>query len=399
MVLPLRARVGLVLLGCGIAPSALAFDIGWVDGASSSGGCNKNTISAALADADAHGATHATIYVKPGTYTLASRVRADYTHTIRPGNTTCSGSAVGTVVVNAPVNARAFFVPAASTLTLVDMRIIGGQSTASGGSIYVTGGSVLTLDGVELDNGSADVNGGCLGAGAGAVLGLTDTYFYGCSALGVGGAVWTDGATLTYSGGLVTNSSAAGGDGGGLYLSDTTFTFTEVNISGNSVEGRGGGIYVEDSSGSLLGTSLTGNTATVFGGGLYAYPAGGAHSVITFGAKPVVPFTQSSISGNHSDYEGGGLAIYEASVTLDDATTLTENTADCDRRRRAPLGRHPRGADATRLRGRLRELRSARRRPVRDRERRYRDARRHDRAAPATSAPVRPQAMAAVVPT
>jgi CSLREA domain-containing protein len=181
------------------------------------------TLRAAIEEANANVfASHDTIYLPAGTYTLSVGSH------IPPDGTT-------------DLDIR-------ESLTLIGDGAI--QTTIDGGGhdrvfeIAPFGGHVpqVTISGVTIRNGAT-------GQG--------------------GGGIYNQGATLSLSGCYILNNSAA--DGGGLYNQGGSVTLTGSSIvGGNTADFQGGGIYNQDGTltfeDGLLG--CLDNTAT-FGGGLF----------------------------------------------------------------------------------------------------------------------------------
>ncbi len=112
-----------------------------------------------------------------------------------------------------------------------------------------------------------------------------------------GGAVHVAaGATLTLSDSAVTNSDSQNGNGGGIYT-DGTLTLNRVTVSGNQA---------------------TGAAAPAHGGGIYHNSNNNPPRLLTI--------TNSTISGNTTNGDGGG--IYSVAGSLDlQSTTIAGNTA------------------------------------------------------------------------
>ncbi|HZP67668.1 MAG TPA: right-handed parallel beta-helix repeat-containing protein [Rudaea sp.] len=136
-----------------------------------------------------------------------------------------------------------------------------------------------------------------------------------------------------YSDGSV-DTSASGGDGGGVLASgrDSTITITNSVLSGNIArsggnDGLGGGIYaITGSTLSLTDSSITGNMASVLGGGINSHgsitavgstisgnvvPGGLGGGIYASGA---VGLSNTTVSGNTA-YSGGG-GVYAGTATL-----------------------------------------------------------------------------------
>ncbi|MCP4549610.1 MAG: T9SS type A sorting domain-containing protein [bacterium] len=86
-----------------------------------------------------------------------------------------------------------------------------------------------------------------------------------------------------------------GSRGGGIKLGDSFAELRNVLIEGNHARQRGGGIYVSGSP-RIMDCTIRNNTASISGGGVRL---GGATAVLE----------NCIITGNHSNYEGGGVTV------------------------------------------------------------------------------------------
>ena len=197
-----------------------------------------------------------------------------------------------------------------------------GDLVLVGPGTYAEG---LNFGGREIEVRSTDgasstivnpVSGRCLTAvgqkGAGAVLeGFTLT---GGSA-GQGGGVYLVESSPTLIGCVITGNTTGTGsssnDGGGVYVSNASPRFVNCEITLNTAYSDGGGIYSAASSLDLEGCVISGNTAG-YGSTNDSYGRGGG--LFLSGSSAVL--TGCEVSGNSGDTYGGG--IWGGSVTLTD---------------------------------------------------------------------------------
>jgi uncharacterized protein YjdB len=136
-----------------------------------------------------------------------------------------------------------------------------------------------------------------------------------------------------------------GGNGGGVYIYNGTFTMTGGEISGNAVGTNyaGGGVYVTNGTFKMTGGEISGNTASSSGGGVYVYGnfemTGGKISSNTVGAtgggvlvniNSTFKMTGGTISGNTAGAggAGGGVFINGSGGTFEmTGGTISGNTA------------------------------------------------------------------------
>ena len=135
-----------------------------------------------------------------------------------------------------------------------------------------------------------------------------------------GGGIFSgEGSTFVMNGGSVSGNTAEGG-GGGIYGKKTaSFTMTGVNISGNECLDKGGGVRIMGSA-TITDCDIRNNvlrTKNVSdGGGIY------------FDGKDngVLTMTNSTIRGNQSTRQGGGLFVLSGRVNMTNSS-VTDNFA------------------------------------------------------------------------
>lgn len=157
--------------------------------------------------------------------------------------------------------------------------VASNSAEEDGGGIYMTGGAAISPSSpsttLEVKNNNAGQNGGGLYLAAGA----TNSYIHGGSFTGNqagqhGGGLYSavnDDLPIGSAifGGTQAGSNTATGNGGAIYLMDSTTTLTGTNVSFNSAV-NGGGIYLAAGSLTADDAMITDNTAVTDGGGLYA---------------------------------------------------------------------------------------------------------------------------------
>ena len=138
------------------------------------------------------------------------------------------------------------------------------------------------------------------------------------------------------TGGIITGGNDTSNYGGGVYVSDGSFTMNGGTITGNTAS-NGGGVYVaQNGTFTLSGGTITNNTASNTGGGVYsnstftmtdgtislntAWGGGGVYNSMTF------ELNGGTISGNTATtYSGGG--VWNRSTFTMNGGTITGNTA------------------------------------------------------------------------
>jgi hypothetical protein len=176
--------------------------------------------------------------------------------------------------------------------------------TISGGGLmrifHVTSASTATIEGVTIANGAGVAS---------------------------GGGVYVDG-NLTLDSAVVQNNIAAGGNGGGVYVSGTGYlTLVDATVDGNSAL-FGGGVFGHFGAGerlSILGSTISNNTSTSggTGGGLNFFSVAGAGTAIG-------TIVNSTISNNTAPASAGIRARYSSTQLTIVNSTIAANTATSD---------------------------------------------------------------------
>ncbi|MDE5766211.1 MAG: right-handed parallel beta-helix repeat-containing protein, partial [Clostridia bacterium] len=203
--------------------------------------------------------------------------------------------------------------------------------SAVGGGVCIKNGSFIMEDGAISDNVTNDRGGGVYvendnpSTGAGA-----ETIF-----IMKGGSISGNASAADYS-----------GAGGGVYVTNASFTMEKGTISDNVTQINGGGVYVENGSFTMEDGSISGNKTTSsgssYGGGVYVYENstftmnggtlssneasnGGGVYVVSNGSK--IEITDSEISGNKS-FCGGGIYITSGAEAEIHGGSIRDNIAD-----------------------------------------------------------------------
>ncbi|HCE44940.1 MAG TPA: hypothetical protein DET40_15480, partial [Lentisphaeria bacterium] len=286
------------------------------------------------------------------------------------------------VIIDAGNSFRAIYIDSARNpdqtgVSLNNMVVQNGRSLAtdiapaagSGGGIYVSGISTLNLQtlavpagGTEatVRNSQADYGGGIYNAG---ILTSAASSIYGNHAVLNGGGIY-NGGTMTLAGTSplsmvriggtdISYQNTAGGDGGGIYSSNSDLSMMNVLIGNNSAAGNGGGAYLYSNNYEVTGpvqlssVDFMANHANGDGGGLYlanGNPASIAN-VLEMDAGNIIgnisngrgggaylqsgveTFQFSSVAGNKAEADGGGIYVDAAGSLALFNSTVANNTA------------------------------------------------------------------------
>lgn len=184
-------------------------------------------------------------------------------------------------------------VRAAASLAISRSRITGNRNLGSGAGISISGGLLTVTRSAVSGNQSTDAA-GFTGGGIQAVL---------------------DADIVVKRSRLVGNQST--GDGGALYLGAGSARVIDTTIADNRAPFGGAGIHTDASSPVVIRDStLSGNVTSGEGGGIEAF------------SRVVV--VNSTLTGNEAFGDGGGIYGGAASDVTLNAVTVARNTADSD---------------------------------------------------------------------
>ena len=112
----------------------------------------------------------------------------------------------------------------------------------------------------------------------------------------------------------IRNGSGNFGEGGGIYVNDSSPGISSNFLTGNTAS-EGGGIYLNNSSPTITANTITGNTATYSGGGIFIYS----------NSAPLI--SNNSITSNAGNSLGGGMTIDGCSATITGNTIIGNTTS------------------------------------------------------------------------
>lgn len=210
------------------------------------------------------------------------------------------------------------------TARITDSSIHSNDGGIVGGGIYGTRNAKI-----EVNNSSVTQNQTTISDGAGIYLSrgasanLTDAdVSFNTAADFAGGVFLSSGSDLTLTRSTVSNNTGTN-RAGGIYAQNpgTTITAIQSSITNNTAAGFwGGGIYADSAEVELIESLLASNTATGNGGGVAILNSDGTAS---FTAR------NSTISGNHANGnqgQGGGVYLVSTPGSFD-SVTFADNIA------------------------------------------------------------------------
>ena len=177
----------------------------------------------------------------------------------------------------------------------------------------------VTITGVTLTNGNpGSLPGGAINVASPAGLALTvvDSAITGNNANRGGGIAVGNGTSLTVRRTLIDGNAATGAGGGLSLFSSNSLVLEDSTVSGN-VGDPGGGLYsfLTGSPVTIRGSTISGNTSAGGGGVLF----------FTFYSPPIL-IENSTISGNGTQFWGGGISVLELLQSGGDGTQLSALT-------------------------------------------------------------------------
>ena len=238
------------------------------------------------------------VYVSPGSVTLSSGQIISNTATHSGGGVYVDQSTaaftqtgVSTIALNTAEYGGGVYIYDGSA-TLSGGQIISNTAGWGGGVCILLGSATATVSGGQISSNTAEYGGGVyVNDGSATMSGGQISHNTGASGGGVsvfqgsatlsggqilsntaqyGGGVYVYGGRVMLSGGQIT-SNTANFRGGGVYVGQSTATFTQTGVSTISLNTayNGGGVYVSSGSATLSSGQILSNTATSDGGGVY----------------------------------------------------------------------------------------------------------------------------------
>jgi len=221
--------------------------------------------------------------------------------------------------------------PAAHVPPGVAVTIDGFTMSASiTGPVLEVDGGTLLLDATSVQSTTSSTCGAGLYAHDGADVTVTSSDFTDLHASGAngGGVCVTTGSTLTTTSTDFEDCTAV--DGGGLYVSESSWTSSGDNIRGDIVSGRGGGLFAVDATIDLSSPAFDrcdadeGASVWLDGSYLYAYsnPTFNRGFATTRGGAicatdSSVVLDSPALQDNDSSGDAGGIAMVRGDLTSD----------------------------------------------------------------------------------
>ena len=239
-----------------------------------------------------------------------------------------------------------------STVQIEGGYICGNSVNEIGGGAAISAEKPTTIhiNGGYIYNNTSHGNGGAITAKSGSTIHITGGCIFentasfdspvsdGKTTYGFGGAIYSEGANVTVSGGYIFSNSAktnANGGGGAIYAQGGSVALNGGYLFDNSANGGyGGAVYMKEGALTVSDPAvLAGNRSVKKDGiaGTGTLDAGGG-AVALFGCKGVT-IRGGYITGNESEKTGGGLYCRELSAVTMDGGYVTNNKAQnfgCD---------------------------------------------------------------------
>jgi len=201
--------------------------------------------------------------------------------------------------------------------------VISGNTATRGGGVYVGDYCAPTFERLVVESNSA-LTLDC--AGGGIYLSFSDATLTDVTVSdnssdcqwGHGGGIYANHGAPVLSNVSIVDNEAAGYDarGGGIHLNDSDGILTNVEVVGNQASGglgRGGGLSLLNADAMLTNVTVLDNFSAYRGGGIYL---SGEHPVLS----------QVAVVGNDSAGTGGGFRIQDSELALT-GVVVTGNSA------------------------------------------------------------------------
>ena len=267
-----------------------------------------------------------------------------------------SGDAANLIIKGGKIcnsSKSAIYCDSSNSTVQIDGGYICGNSVneiGGGAAISAEKPTTINITGGYIYKNTSHGNGGAITAKTGSTINITGGCIFGNTAsfdspasdgkttYGFGGAIYSEGANVTVSGGYIFSNSArtnAEGGGGAIYAQGGSVVLNGGYLFDNSANGGyGGAVYMKGGTLTVSDSAvLAGNRSVKEGGiaGTGTLDAGGG-AVALFGSKDVT-IRGGYITGNESEKTGGGLYCRELSAVTMDGGYVTNNKAQnfgCD---------------------------------------------------------------------
>ncbi|MBN1609688.1 MAG: hypothetical protein JW940_23850 [Polyangiaceae bacterium] len=277
----------------------------------------KRTLNAAISVTQTDG----TVHIAGGTYaetvlisrpvTLQGGYDAEFTRIDPVASPTKidGGARDSTITVFLPT-------PSSARLALKSLNVINGLTDGmlgvSGGGLRIVTGPIEQLD-IEDCTFSANR---AVGSGGGlqvndATLTVTACTFVGNTAGDSGGGLQVNDGTLAATGCTLEGNVAEGNGGGAIDANRSTVTVTDTTIRSNQTLNYGGGIHVWECEATTDGCIITDNQAGKNGGGIY----------FSSGSDETYAVKDTTATGNVPNQIGGSYADLGGNTLGEDATS------------------------------------------------------------------------------
>ena len=240
----------------------------------------------------------------------------------------------------------AIYCDSSNSTVQIDGGYICGNSVneiGGGAAISAEKPTTININGGYIYNNTSHGNGGAITAKNGSTIHITGGCIFentasfdspasdGETTYGFGGAIYSEGANVTVSGGYIFSNSAktnANGGGGAIYAQGGSVALNGGYLFDNSANGGyGGAVYMKDGALTVSDSAvLAGNRSVKKDGivGTGTLDAGGG-AMALFGSN--VTISGGYITGNESEKTGGGLYCRELSAVTMDGGYVTNNKA------------------------------------------------------------------------
>lgn len=192
-------------------------------------------------------------------------------------------------------------------LTLTD--IVFTENTANyGGGMYNDSGNITLANVDFLNNTSVESGGGLNNYTPNEIITLNNVIFTDNTAGNAAGGVALYGGDTVFNNVTFNNNVAQTSVGGGLYVSNTLASFSDVIFTSNEAQGggAGGAVFIEDSPVNFNNSIFTANKSGQNGGAILAESC-------------TLSFTNATFLQNEAAQVGGGMFVVNSEITLFDA--------------------------------------------------------------------------------
>lgn len=263
-----------------------------------------------------------------GGVTFAENLSLNESLTLQGGYTGCGSGSSAQTTIDGSGAGRVMYIHSGLDITLLNLKIMHGNTTGNGAGIFVSSGSHVRGTNLDISANTSSVLGGGVRLWGGSAT-FTNTNIFDNSAVSGAGVYaefyngYAPALNLNSSVDIYDNSALTGdGFGGGVYMREGTISLLDSSDIRSNDAIHGGGVYLITGTLTIQGATceIDLNTATSNGGGIYAQD-----SAINLDLDAELVSNTAGLDGGGN---GGGAYLNNSNLMADKARVYYNSTDD-----------------------------------------------------------------------